>query len=151
MFWWDISVPICKIKYVKIQYNCLVLHAICLCQHAYGLYMSTYNIILWKRFLVSNNKLYSFSSVNFSLINYSQTALFEIWKYQLFFPPLHLKGFEFRWKILISGLELLTIHMSDRDSLLWYSTESHRNRAFSRFRNSEWWYIIFYVKYSLNA
>ena len=105
----------------------------------------------WYVLKVSNNKLCSFSSVNFFLINYSQTALFEIWKYQLFFPPLHLKGFEFRWKILISGLELLTIHMSDRDSLLWYSTESHRNRAFSRFRNSEWWYIIFYVKYSLNA
>lgn len=89
MFWWHTSAPICQIKYVKIQYNYQVLHAICLCQHAYGLSMSTY-IILWKRlfgmssrFLITNFTVFLRSTI--FLINYSQTALFEIWKYQLFF------------------------------------------------------------------
>ena len=105
--------------------------------------------VVWYVLKVSNNKLCSFSSVN-----YFPHQLLANLKIPTFFSPLHLKVVEFRWKILSSGLWLLTIHMSDRDSfcihvhvlcterLLWYSTDSQRNRAFSRFRNSEWWYNI---------
>lgn len=119
--------------------------------------MSTHNIILWKRlfgmsskFLVTN----IFSSVNYFPHQLHVNSSFWNLKIPTFFPPLHLKRVEIRWKILSSWLGLLTIHMSDRDSfcvhvhvlcterLLWYSTDSHRNRAFSRFRNSEWWYNI---------